>query len=270
MVAASSRPPGAPGGTVSDVRQVFPSPADEVDPVRCYADDERIRPDGRPWVLVNMIVSVDGATASDGVSGGLGGPADRQVFSAIRGVADIIVAAAGTVRAEGYGPPRTPDAIREQRRERGQSDHPRLAVISRSLQLDLTSALFTDSDPPPLVITAPGADAVRRAEVASRADVALAGQGDRVELDAAIGLLGDLGASIVLVEGGPTLNGQLLDADLVDEVCVTVSPTLVGGDSRRLMHGARRADAVDLRLARILEQSGLLFLRYVREGTANR
>ena len=83
-----------------------------------------------------MVASVDGATAIDGVSGGLGGPADKQVFSAIRGVADVILAGAGTVRAERYGPPRTPPSIQAARRARGQAAKPRLAVVSRSLDLD--------------------------------------------------------------------------------------------------------------------------------------
>ena len=59
-----------------------------------------------------MVATVDGATAVDGRSGGLGGPADKGVFGAIRAVADVILVGAGTVRAERYGSPRTPPGRR--------------------------------------------------------------------------------------------------------------------------------------------------------------
>ena len=62
------------------MRKLLPEPADEVDLAGLYADVERRRPPDRPWVLVNMVATADGATAVDGRSGPLGGAPDRQVF----------------------------------------------------------------------------------------------------------------------------------------------------------------------------------------------
>ncbi|MGH9193763.1 MAG: dihydrofolate reductase family protein, partial [Acidimicrobiales bacterium] len=91
--------------------------SDEVDPAEIYGADSRPPPGDRPWVLVNMIASVDGAaTDPTGRSAGLGGPADLRVFSAIRAVADIVLAGAGTVRTERYGPARMPPAQEADRR----------------------------------------------------------------------------------------------------------------------------------------------------------
>jgi riboflavin biosynthesis pyrimidine reductase len=242
------------------MRQLLPEPGD-VDPVDCYAVPRTPPPD-RPWVLVSMVTSVDGATAIEGVSGGLGGPADKQVFSAIRGVADVVLAGAGTVRAERYGPPRTPPSIQAARRQRGQAAKPRIAVLSRSLDLPLDSALFTTPADRPIVMTCAAADPDRRAAVAAVADVVEAGASD-VDLALALAALREAGVGVVVGEGGPGTNGQLVAAGLVDELCVTLSPRLVGGGSSRLAVGPDAA-RTDLRLVHLLEEDGLLFLRYVR------
>ena len=86
----------------------WPTPSegeDDLDPVAVVAAEARPAPPGRPWVLANMIASADGsATDAGGRSGGLGGPADKAVFGAVRAIADVVVAGAATVMAEDYGP----------------------------------------------------------------------------------------------------------------------------------------------------------------------
>jgi 5-amino-6-(5-phosphoribosylamino)uracil reductase len=220
------------------VRLLFPNPADEVDVAALYAAADRPR---SPWVLVNMISTVDGATAIAGKSGGLGGPADKAVFAAIRSVADVILVGAGTVRAENYGP----DA--------------RLAIVTASLDLEPDARVFT-GDTRPLVLTSSDADPARRAALASVANVVDVNDGRRVDLRAALAHL----EGVVLCEGGPSLNGQLVADDLVDELCLSLSPLLAAGDSPRVAHGAGANEPRELHLAHALEEDGLLFLRYVR------
>jgi riboflavin biosynthesis pyrimidine reductase len=243
------------------VRQLLPEPIDPVDPIAVHAEAARPRPSDRPWVVCNMVASADGATAVDGVSGPLGGPGDRAVFTALRSVADVILAAAGTVRAEGYGPPRTPEAQQVERLERGQARWPRIAVVSRSLDLDLTSSLFVDPPVAPIVITTADADPARLAAVAERAEVITAGTG-RVDLSKALRAL-DAQADTLLCEGGPSLNGQLTAEGLIDELCLTVAPVLANGGSARIMHHPQPS-VTPLRLAHLWEQEDSLFLRYVR------
>lgn len=246
------------------VRQLLPHPLDEVDPDRAHEAAARPAPDGRPWVLLNMVASIDGATAVDGRSGALGGPADRTVFRSLRAIADVILVAAGTVRAEGYGPPKTPEALRARRAARGQTPYPRIVVVSRSLDLDPGAPLFAEAPEPPLVLTGADAPAARREALAGVAEVAIAGR-HGVDLRTACTILGDLGHRVALCEGGPTLNGQLLDADLVDEVDLTVAPLLVGGDALRLAVGAA-ATAQRFALAHLWHDpdDDLLLARYVR------
>lgn len=244
------------------MRQLYPHP-DEVDPAAAHASALRPRPPGRPWVMLNMVTSVDGATAVDGTSGALGGPADKVVFSAVRAVADVILVAAGTARAESYGPPRTPGARRAERVDRGQAPYPRLALVTRSLDLDPGSAMFTDAPEPPLVYTVADAPGHRRAALDGVAELVAAGTGD-VDLSRVMADLDSRGVDIVLAEGGPVLNGQLVAAELVDEVNVSIAPALAAGDSARLAHGARPSEPQALDVAHLWESDGLLFARYVR------
>ena len=246
------------GAMLPPVRQLHPVVLDDVDPYELYAADDRpAHPDGRPWLMVNMVTTLDGATTVGGVSGPLGGEADKAVFRAIRSLPDVILVAAGTVTAEGYGPPRP---------GLGGRPAPRLAVITAALSIDPLARLFAEAEPAnrPFVITATGAEPERLAALAAvSAEVIVAGEG-RVNLREALLALGSRGASIVLCEGGPSLIGQLVVDDLVDELCVTVAPVLASGDSARIAHGAERNPPQQMALARILEQDGVLCCRYVR------
>jgi riboflavin-specific deaminase-like protein len=247
------------------MRQLLPEPRDDIDPAEAYGGP-RPRPGNRPWVMVDMVASLDGAIAIDGRSGALGGPGDHRVFHALRGLADLILVGAATVRAEAYGPVRLTPELQEARVLRGQAPVPRLAIVSRRLDLDLSSPLFTESDPPPLVVTAPSSSMARRAEIAAIADLLLAGQTDDVDLVAALEAFGEMGIELVVCEGGPTINGQLLEADLFDELCLTLAPKLVGGRERRVVDGAEPL-LRDLDLVQVLAEGDELYLRAVRKAT---
>jgi len=224
------------------VRQLLPTFVDPVDPMAVYADPPVAA--GRPGVRFNMIASVDGATAVDGVAGGLGGEADRALFALLRRLADVVLVAAGTVRAEGYGPSPVP-----------------IAVVTRSCRLDWDSRFFTAQVARPVVVTVATAPAEARARAAEVADVVVAGERD-VDLARALDVLGARGWRAVLCEGGPTLNGQLAAAGLLDELCLTLSPRLVGGDAKRLLAGPLLPGPPTLTLASACEEDGFLFLRF--------
>jgi len=242
------------------VDQLLPRFVSDVDPVAVYASDSRVPHPDRPWLMLNMVTSADGATSADGVSGGLSGPEDRRVFAAIRAVADVILVAAETVRNEGYGPPKASPEIAASRTGRNQAPRPRLAVVSRSLELDYAAPLFADR-PPPMLFTVAEPPADRLAQAEAVAEVQRMGA-DRVNLAEVLRRIGQSEAGVVLAEGGPSLNGQLLAAGLLDELCWTISPKLAGGDSPRMARGTPpRLD--QLRLDRVLAQDHTLFLRYL-------
>ena len=241
-------------------------------------------PSGRPFVRVSMVSSLDGAVAFGGRSGALGGPADKLVFSALRSLADVVLVGAGTARAEHYGPARLPQDVQDMRSARGLSALPRIAVVTQSANLDWGSSLFTESSPRAIVIAPGTAETAVLREAAAVADVLTAGAGS-VDLGAAIRELGELGAGHVVCEGGPALNATLVAANLVDELCLTLSPKLAGsvggglsggwlGSAGQLLERARPSGErelatgqplerlLELDLVHLLEENGFLFLRF--------
>ncbi len=228
------------------MRQLFPDSVDAIEALDVYRDLPVV--EGRPTVRLNMIGSADGATAVDGRSGGLGGPADRKVFAALRALADVVLVAAGTVRAENYGPAKVP-----------------IAVVSGSLRLDWDTPFFAAAIHRPLIVTsgrAP-ADAVKQAQTV--ADVLVAGD-TAVDLTQAVEQLGERGFAHVLAEGGPTFNGALAAAGLLDELCLTLAPLLVSGEAKRILAGPWLQPPPELRLRSVCEEDGYLFLRYRLPG----
>ncbi len=224
------------------MRQLFPDAVDPVDPADVYADLPET--DGRPAVRLNMISTVDGATTVGGVSGGLGGPGDKHVYAVLRSLADVVLVAAGTFRAERYGPSKTP-----------------IAVVTRTAQLDWQSRFFTDPDARPIVLTVEAAPPENLAHAAEVADVIVAGEVD-VDLARALTELAGRGQANVLAEGGPTLNAQLANAGLLDELCLTFSPKLAAGDAKRILNGSPLDPPTELSLQSVLEDDSFLFVRY--------
>lgn len=240
-----------------------------VDDVAALVAAERRPPHAhRPWVVVNMVASLDGAIAVDGRSGALGGPADKAMFAALRAIADVILVGAGTVRAERYGPPRPSDEARAARVARGQDEAPRLAVVTRSLDLDPRARLFAEAETPPYVVTTTSAPPDRVASLDTVATVVAAGDGE-VDLSAALARLAADGAQVVLCEGGPSLNADLLAAGCIDEWALTVSPLVVGGSAGRATAGAAPPDLTRFALARLLEADGLLLGRWIATSVAS-
>jgi riboflavin-specific deaminase-like protein len=253
------------------VRVLLPrSDGHVTDPLALYTDAERTI-EGRPWVAVNMVCTADGATVDpSGRSGALGGEADRQVFGTLRSIADVIVAGATTVKAEDYGPARLSPERQAARVAGGQEPVPRIAVVTASLRLDPAMRLFTSGGPRPLVLTIEASDPAARERLADVADIVIAGT-DKVDWPLGLRELQErVGARVVLVEGGPSVNGQLVVAGLMDELCLTIAPKLAGGQAKRVAHGDPTPRVVDMRLAHALEDEGYLLLRYVagRHGEA--
>ncbi|TDD98272.1 pyrimidine reductase family protein [Jiangella asiatica] len=168
-----------------------------------------------------MVTSLDGATQGpNGRSATVSSPPDRVVLSLLRRLADVVVAGAGTVRAERYGPADLP-----------------IAVVSGRLELDPDAPLFTQATHRTIVLTVEAAPADRRAALAAVADVVVAGE-TSLDVHAAVDALAARGLTRILCEGGAHLLGHLVAAGRLDELCYTLTPTMVGGHSARLVESA--------------------------------
>lgn len=242
------------------MRQLLPTYREDL-------DDDGLRslyayPADRPWLRANMVTSVDGAATVDGRSEGLSAPADKRVFGLLRGLCDAVLVGAGTASAEGYRALRAKPAYAGLRAALGQPPAPVLVLVSRRLSVDPSSGLFTGGAQRTIVVTCAAADPVARARIEEVADVVVAGE-ETVDLPDAVGALTDRGLSRVLCEGGPSLLADVVAAGLLDELCLTVSPVLVGGDAGRVISGPATGPT-PMRLASALGEQDALLLRYVR------
>ena len=239
---------------------------DEVD--RAELVDRYAYPDSR-WVRANMIASADGGATSAGTSGGLGGAGDKALFSVLRELADVVLVGAATVRAEDYSGVSLTAGQRAHRESRGQAAVPPIAVLTRSGAVDPDAALFQRTEVPPIVFTSASVAPQTQRTLGGLAEVIDAsGQDpDSLDLARALGVLTDRGLGRVLAEGGPGILGRLIADGLLDELCLTVAPILVGGAAGRIVTGDGDS-RTGLRLQHPRSDGdGYLFLRYARAGT---
>jgi len=203
-------------------------------------------------VRVNFVASLDGAMEVGGVSAGLSSQADKRVFRLLRMVCDALMVGAGTFRRENYKPLTLDPQRRAWRAERGLSRYPRMVVVSKSLELDPAHPALAGA----LILTTGHNENPALARVAEILKC--------TDLAHGLKLLRDKGFSHVLCEGGPQLLGSLAGLDLVDEVCLTLSPLLAGPGAGRITAGAGHP-ARGMRLRHVLTaDDGTVLLRYVR------
>lgn len=220
-------------------------------------EDHGYRP-APPGLRANMIFSADGAAAFQGRAGRLSAPADYQLLLALRAYADVVLVGAGTARAENYGPVQLRPAHLEQRVELGLGEEPPpIAVVSQSGRLP--ERLLTSSTPPMLITSARSAR-----EHTTPCRVVAAGD-DTVDMPEAIRRLRADGMERILCEGGPTLLDELVENDLVDELCLTLAPCLAGSQPLGRGTPAGITTPTGLRLGHVLvAPDDYLYLKYQR------
>lgn len=230
---------------------------------RLYAYPETT--EGR-WLRANMVSTLDGAaTGPDGKTGSINNEADHRVFMLLRALCDVVVVGAGTARAEGYSHPRPPRGELAGLRD-GRAAAPSLAVVSRSanLPLQLLGPPEDERAGRVLLVTcrAAPAEAVGAVRDALGAENVLVADDDEVDLPGAIAELSRRGMGRMLTEGGPRLLRDLAAAGVLDEICLTVVPQVLGGDHPRILDGGAASGAFLPRL--LLEAEGTLLGRWSR------
>jgi riboflavin biosynthesis pyrimidine reductase len=242
------------------VRCLLPSPVEDVsydDLTALYAFPATGQRSGRV-VRANFVSSTDGAAQGpDRRSGTLSSTADRQVFALQRSLCDVVLVGASTTRIEGYRPVLRSEVDQELRARHALTPVPTIAVVSQSLALD--PELLAGGEAPSIVITSLSAPADARAAVEASVPVLVCGDEG---VDLAVALDGR-GHRRVLCEGGPTLFASLVASDCLDELCLTLSPQLIGGSQRRILNGPELVPPRRLELAHLLAAGDELFARYL-------
>lgn len=247
------------------MNRLWPPSADPTATIVQEADLESLYrypdPLDAPYIRLNYVSTVNGKTVVDGRSAGLTSNADKVVFGQLRRLADVVLVGAGTVRADNYRGARSWEALRAERRGRGQPEVAPIAVVSASADLDTDSLLFTDTLIPPLILTvqsAPAANLTKLMEAG--ADVLVVGD-KHAEVNQILNALASRGLYRILCEGGPTLFGNLFSANTVDEVCLTVVPR--AGGAGEVSVGATGLQS--MHLESVLTEEGVLLTRYRKD-----
>jgi riboflavin biosynthesis pyrimidine reductase len=215
------------------LRRLFPDPATTtVDEAASGLGFSERAPADRPFIAVNMVSSADGKATLAGRTAPMSAPVDRELFHHLRAQADGILVGASTVRIEGYGRvTKTPDLQAKRERE-GLRPEALAVIVTRTG--DLGGAPIANEE-------------IRLIDNPKTGLVELRAEGIRS----------------LLCEGGPHLNATLFDERLVDELFLTLAPTIAGaGESLTIVEGHALPEAVELTLLTAHEADGHLFLRY--------
>jgi len=200
-----------------------------------------LAPADRPYVVLNMVASVDGRDSVGGRSAPLSTRADRELFHGLRGQVDAVLAGTGTLRAERYGRLVRDPAGRRARAERGLRPDPLAVVLTRSGDLPPDLPLLHDDDGQEVAVFS----------------------GEEAEPRRALRALRERhGVRSLLCEGGARLNAGLLAAGVVDELFLTLSPLLARGAGGPIVAPGEDAEPTPLSLVWVLEHDDALFLRY--------
>jgi riboflavin biosynthesis pyrimidine reductase len=213
-------------------------------------------------VRANLIASIDGAATHEGRTRGLNNADDKKVFDMLRMMCDVLLVGAGTLRQEGYGELRLEDSAVAWRLEHGLAAQPTLAVVSGRLGLAPEMPALAQAPARAIIFTHGHASLEQRQRLSRTAQVVVCGD-STVEPRAMLAALAQRGLLQVLCEGGPHLLGTLIEADCVDELCLTLSPVVENGDAGRIIAGAPLTPR-PMRLRHAIAAGDMLMLRYER------
>ncbi|MFI6514674.1 dihydrofolate reductase family protein [Spirillospora sp. NPDC050679] len=200
-------------------------------------------PDTAPWLRANMIATLDGGIQYKGNTSAIGYEADWQLMQQLRGLADVVVMGATTIREYDEFPSPTP-----------------LAIVSRSLDLDFDGPVFTKAQRKPIVITCEAAPPERLRVAQERAEVMICGTAS-ADVGQALAELAARGFQRMLCEGGPVLLAEVAAAGWLHELCLTLSPMVTAGDAARILNGPVM-DVQRMKLCHAIQDGDYLYLKY--------
>jgi riboflavin-specific deaminase-like protein len=242
---------------MSTVTGLAPLPDSPEELAQFYGDP----PNG---VRANMVMTVDGAGAFDGRTKAISSDADQTLLAYLRRHADAVMVGAATVQAEKYGSVRLDQEVQAERVDAGYEPLPPLVIVTAHAALPTSLKVFNGEGPRPIIATLQ-ATAEAATELRDVADIVVVG-GDEIEPGRILSVLEERGLHRVLCEGGPYLLTTLIEADLVDDMCLTLSPFLAGAQPTAPRPKSTREAPERLTLRHVLTHDDLLYLRYSRDA----
>ena len=250
-----------------EIERLFPEPGPTsvAAQLRDYNPVEQARED-RPFLAINFASTLDGRAAIDGRSGPIGSRVDTAMLMRLRSRFDAVMIGAGTMRVERYGRMVPDEQLRAWRERVGLPHDPLAVIVSAGMDLPWDAPLFTSGGGRVLILTSSEAQPPKTAtklRAVQLPAVDLEGDGrSGVDLSAALRYLRkERGVRALLCEGGPHLHAQLQASGAVDDLFLTIGPSLSGGDAPRLTEGPDFGPR-EARLAWLLRHENELLARY--------
>jgi riboflavin-specific deaminase-like protein len=241
------------------MRRLLPDPG----PTSVSAQLEGYRPweeahEDRPLVGMNFVATLDGRATIEGRSGPIGSDTDTAMLAGLRTRFDAVMIGAGTMRVEQYGPLASKQETREKREQAGLAPEPLMVLVSGRLDLPWDAPLFSEGGEV-LIFTSSEA---KPPQTPAAVEV-VRHEGAVNFREAMRHLRQEHGVRALLSEGGPHVHEQMQADGLVDDLFLTISPKLSGGEAPRIIEGPL-PEVIELELAWLLEEDGELFARYRR------
>jgi riboflavin-specific deaminase-like protein len=249
--------------------RLFPEPATRLSVEDVYADLDL--PPGeasRPYTVINAVGTLDGRGAVGGKSTPIGSEVDHRLMRNIRANVDAVLVGAGTLRSENLTLT-VGNSLTKRRRERGLKEQPLSIILTRGGEIPTGGRIFRENEGHIVVFAGPQTDQQNLVGLSKFATVRSDTGSGMSEPEKILETLADeFGVRRLLVEGGPSVNRSFLEAQLVDELFLTLAPKLVGGDPRSLVEGEPLPqDAVSPSLGSIYLSDSELYLRYLLKRT---
>jgi riboflavin-specific deaminase-like protein len=216
----------------------------------------------RPYVVANMVATVDGRASLGGRTREISSDADRELFHALREQVDAVMAGTATIGIERYGRLIRDEARVARRIARDMAAQPLAVTASRSLELPADAPLFEDPESCVVVLaTHAGEVPARGAEVI--VEPVVGGDERTIDFVAGLELLRErYGVRTLLLEGGPTLLAAMLEAGAVDELFLAQAPVIADGTEPSLVEGGPLREPIAVRLLGLLKHGEYMFARY--------
>lgn len=218
--------------------------------------------DGRPWVALNMVTSIDGRAQMAGKAEGLGSRADRRLMQLYRTAFDVVGSGAGTLRADDFFS-RLSDDLAARRVASGRPPQPAALVIAGRRLLPTDRRWYAYSDQPRIVVV--GGESPHAAGEPLPGVQLWVAPGEEPEPAWVLQRLAEAGHGSLLLEGGPTINAAFLADGVVDELCWTVGPRILANEALPMvaaLPAESLTDPVEAELVSVHRSGSELFLRY--------